>query len=260
MSARTFKVQARHMHGDDVEEWQRTLLSHMRAWGWEGVPLTPDGDYGAVTRSFTSLVLKGHGIAQEEMQHGVTPALRIKVRNRRLSAAELARKVARQPWRIRMRTHFTARHVASPLAHVITDTWGYHPGVHDGVDIICPPNEPARAICDGIVRRVSDDWWGLGNPGGALGDKGDGIIIVESLTQAGPFRPGLKFGYGHAEGPKVRVGQRVRAGDVIGRAGFAVAWHLHFMVNDDKPVDGFYRGTGDRDPRPFLNYARKEGR
>ena len=259
MSDRTFKVGAPRMSGDDVKEWQETLLSHMRSWKWADVPLVADGDYGPVTRSFTSLVLKGHGIAQEAMNGGVTPALRVKVRNKRLTAAERARKLAREPWRVSMRAHFSARRVASPLAHVITDTWGYHPGVHDGVDLICPPLEPARAICDGVIRRVSDDWWGLGNPGGALGDRGDGIIVLESITSAGPFRPGLKFGYGHAEGPKVRVGSRVRAGDVIGRAGFAVAWHLHFMVNDDPPSGGFYRGVGDRDPRPFLDFARKHG-
>jgi murein DD-endopeptidase MepM/ murein hydrolase activator NlpD len=260
MSERTFKVQARHMHGDDIAEWQRTLLAHMRSWGWQDVPLVADGDYGAVTRSFSSLVLKGHGIAQERMAGGVTPGLRVKVRNRRLSTEERARKAWRTPWRVSMRDHFTTRRVASPLANVITDTWGYHPGVHDGIDLICPPNEPARAICDGVIRRVSDDWWGAGNPGGALGDKGDGIVILECTANAGPFRPGLKFGYGHAEGPKVRVGQRVAAGEIIARAGFAVAWHLHFMVNDDPPVKGFYRGVGDRDPRPFLIYARKEGR
>jgi murein DD-endopeptidase MepM/ murein hydrolase activator NlpD len=259
MSERTFKVQARHMRGDDIAEWQRTLLSHMRSWGWQDVPLVADGDYGAVTRSFTSMVLKGHGIAQEEMTRGVTPALRIKVRNRRLTAAERARKAWRTPWRVSMRTHFSRKPVHVPVRSVITDLHGFKPG-HDGIDIICPANEPLHAICDGVIRRVSDDWWGLGNPGGALGDKGDGIIILESLAQAGPFRPGLKFGYGHAEGPKVREGQRVRAGEVIGRAGFAVAWHLHFMVNDDPPKDGFYRGVGDRDPRPYLDYARKEGR
>jgi hypothetical protein len=260
MSDRTFKVQAQRMHGDDVEEWQRVLLRQMRAWGWQDVPLTPDGDYGPVTRSFSSLVLKGHGIAQEKMAHGVTPGLRVKVRNRRLSVDELRRKAWRTPWRVSMRTHFKQHRVAYPLDHVITDTWGYHPGVHDGIDIICPANEPLRAICDGEIVRVSDDWWGLGNPGGELGDKGDGIVILKCTTTAGPFRPNLCFGYGHAEGPKVKVGDRVTAGQVIARAGFAVAWHAHFMVNDDPPVKGFHRGVGDRDPRPFLDFARKEGR
>jgi murein DD-endopeptidase MepM/ murein hydrolase activator NlpD len=244
--------------GPDVKAWQELLLSHMRAWKWEDVPLKVDGRYGPVTRSFTSLVLKGHGIAQEEMRNGVTPALRIKVRNKKLSPAELARKAARESWRIQMRSAFRARRVHVPILRVITDTWGFQGG-HDGVDIICPPEEPLYAICDGIVRRVSDDWWGLGNPGGERGDKGDGIIIIESVIQDGPFAYGLKFGYGHAEHPTVKVGSRVRAGQVIGRAGLANAWHVHFMVNDDKPVDGFYRGTGDRDPRPFLDYARKHG-
>jgi murein DD-endopeptidase MepM/ murein hydrolase activator NlpD len=257
MNARTFKLTSPHMDGKDVEAWQETLLAHMHAWKWEDVPLTVDGDYGAATRSFTSLVLFGHGIAQSAMEDGVTPELRIKVRNKRLTPAELARKAKRTPWRVSKRDHFKQGKVAPPIEHVITDTWGYHPGVHDGIDIICPANEPLHAICDGVIRRVGDDWWGLGNPGGELGDRGDGIIILECTVTAGPFKPGLKFGYGHAEGPKVKVGDTVKAGQIIGRAGFAVAWHTHFMVNDDPPVNGFYRGVGDRDPRPYLTYAEK---
>lgn len=258
MSERTFKVGAPHMHGPDIEDWQRTLREHMRAWRWEDVPLKVDGDYGAVTRSFTSLVLKGHGIDQDELAHGVTPELRIKVRNKRLSKEELARKENREQWRVEMRDHFAVRQVAMPIRRVIVDTHGFGPG-HDGIDIICPAFEPLHAICDGIIRRASDDWWGLGNPGGALGDKGDGIIVLESTTDAGPFKRGLKFGYGHAESPKVEPGDRVKAGQIIGRAGFANAWHAHFMVNDDAPVNGFYRGVGDRDPRPFLDFAKKHG-
>jgi hypothetical protein len=30
------------------------------------------------------------------------------------------------------------------------------------------------------------------------------------------------------------------------------------MVNDNPPVSGFYRGVGDRDPRPILDFAKKE--
>ena len=257
MSDKIFKVGDPDLRNDDaVRDWQRTLLSHMHSWGWKEVPLAIDGNYGPVTRSFSRLVLKGHGIAQSAMDKGITPALRIKVRNKRLSVAELARKSRRTAWRVSMRKKFRQNRVAVPVRRVITDLHGFGPG-HDGIDIICPPNEPLHAICDGVIRRVSDDWWGLGNPGGSLGDKGDGIIILECTISSGPFRPGLKFGYGHAEHPQVKVGDRVKAGQIIGLAGFANAWHPHFMVNDDPPVNGFYKGVGDRDPRPFLDHAEK---
>jgi murein DD-endopeptidase MepM/ murein hydrolase activator NlpD len=143
--------------------------------------------------------------------------------------------------------------VVMPLKNIITDEWGYHPGVHDGIDLICPPNEPLIAMCKSTVVRVSDEWWGPGNPGGATGDKGDGIIILRVLAGAGPFKPGLNLCYGHAEHPSVKVGQVVRAGDVIGKAGFAKAWHVHYMVNGRSDT----KGVGDRDPRPYLDYAKK---
>ncbi len=149
--------------------------------------------------------------------------------------------------------------VSPPLKTVITDAHGFKPG-HDGVDLICPPNEPALAMCKAKVVRVSAaGWWGSNatpSPGHPVGD-GDGIIIIESLVDAGPIRKGLHFCYGHAEHATVKVGDTVQAGQVIGKAGFARAWHLHFMVNDDKPVNGVYRGVGDRDPKPYLDYAEK---
>jgi murein DD-endopeptidase MepM/ murein hydrolase activator NlpD len=58
--------------------------------------------------------------------------------------------------------------------------------------------------------------------------------------------------YGHAEGAVVKAGQIVEAGDHIGHAGFAVAWHCHFMVNMRKDA----LGLGDRDPRPVVDYSR----
>jgi murein DD-endopeptidase MepM/ murein hydrolase activator NlpD len=103
------------------------------------------------------------------------------------------------------------------------------------------------------VRADAGGWWGLGAPSDpAVRAKGDGIIVLRSETAAGPFRAGLHFCYGHAEHATVREGQRVNAGDVIGKAGLANAWHTHFMVNGRSDA----KGVGDRDPRPFVDYAR----
>jgi murein DD-endopeptidase MepM/ murein hydrolase activator NlpD len=129
--------------------------------------------------------------------------------------------------------------------------------VHDGVDLICPANEPALAICTGTIVRVqAGGWWGKGAPSPAVAAKGDGIIVLRCDIEAGPFKPGLLFGYGHAENACVKVGQKVRAGEKIGEAGLANAYHLHFMVHgpDQSPPLG---GTGDRDPMPYVDYARR---
>lgn len=62
---------------------------------------------------------------------------------------------------------------------------------------------------------------------------------------------------GHARGLygplRLDPGQKVKAGQKIGRAGFANAWHCHFAVNSRRDD----RGVGDRDPDPFLDYARR---
>ena len=80
--------------------------------------------------------------------------------------------------------------VVMPMKTILTDTWGYHPPTHDGVDLICPANEPLIAMCRATVVRVSDEWWGAGNPGGATGDKGDGIIILRCTGRRRPVPEG----------------------------------------------------------------------
>lgn len=142
-----------------------------------------------------------------------------------------------------------------PVDPIVSSSWGYHSGVHDGVDLITDGDDEIVAICDGkILRAASGGWWGKGaqsSNGHPISD-GDGVIVLRSSINAGPFRPGLNFVYGHAEHPAVRAGQRVKAGQTIGRAGYANAWHIHFCVNGR----GDDRGVGDRDPMPFVNYAR----
>lgn len=252
MSQRTFQVKPRHMRGPDVEAWQRALLAQFRRWKID-YPLVVDGDYGIATRSATATVLFGLGIRPAAMAGGVTPKLRTRVRRRRLGVAERARRAKRRGWRRQLRRRMNAR-VASPLVKVIADSWGYHPGVHDGIDLICPPRAPIFAMVKSrVLRADTGGWWGKAPSGDVT--LGDGIIVLEVLENVGPFKKGLRLCYGHAEQPRVKVGEIVEAGEVIGRAGLAVAWHIHLMVNDD----GGTRGVGDRDPRPFYDYARRHG-
>jgi murein DD-endopeptidase MepM/ murein hydrolase activator NlpD len=175
-----------------------------------------------------------------------SPSLVAKVNERKKQVAEAERVIAR---------HSLTNKVAAPVKET-GHSWGYHPGVHDGVDLICGPDATLYAICDARVIDVrSSGWWGLGakaSSGHPISD-GDGIIQLECLVDIGPFRKGMHFGYGHAEGAIVAQGQMVRAGQRIGHAGFANAWHVHFMVNGGNTD----RGVGDRDPWPFVSYAEK---
>jgi murein DD-endopeptidase MepM/ murein hydrolase activator NlpD len=256
MASRTFKLTSPAMHGSDVQVWQQTLNRQMRTWKID-YRIPEDGTYDAATRALTASVAHGLGLtAGEAMANGVTPELRVKLRKKNLSAEERARFDARADWRDRFRARHETKVVAPPLAVVLNDSWGYHPPVHDGVDLICNENAPLMAICDGeVIRADSGGWWGKGAPANAaLKAKGDGIIVIRCSIRRGPFVPGLNFCYGHAEFAEVQVGDKVQAGDFIGRAGFANAWHTHFMVNGRDDA----KGVGDRDPMLYLNFA--EGR
>jgi murein DD-endopeptidase MepM/ murein hydrolase activator NlpD len=256
-AARTFKLTSPHMRGDDVRAWQRILNKQFDNWGVKfHAPV--DGDYGVPTRDATATVLHGLGILLVEMQNGITPELRTKVRDKKLSPTERTRRVMRRLWRRRLREKHAGGGVARPVAKIISSSWGWHVNLHDGVDLICPPDAAIYALCDAEVFDVrASGWWGLGAQpaaGHALSE-GDGIIQLRCLADIGPFRRGMHFGYGHAEHARVRVGQRVEAGQRIGSAGFANAWHVHFMVNGGSTK----RGIGDRDPMPFVKYAIKHG-
>lgn len=260
MSERTFKITRPLMTGTDVEAWQHEVLGQFQRWGIT-YPTTADGVYGVGSRSATAALLYALGVSRERMADGVTPELRVKVRHRRLSAAERARFAARIRYRRRLRRRYGAARarVAPPLNRVLADSNGWS-SWHDGVDLICDRDAPGFAICDGIIRRADPGgWWGLGAPADRdVRERGDGIVILEATVDAGPFRKGMCFGYGHAEEPRVKVGEHVRAGQRICKAGYANAPHFHFMVNAGSHAKT--SGRGDRDPMPYVRYAQRQHR
>ena len=252
MSARTFKIESPHMRGDDIKAFQRDLNEQFEMWRWD-FRIKVDGIYGVTTRSAAALVVYGLGYSKTLMKEGVKPSLRTKIRQRRRTKRENERAQARVMWVNEQRRRY-APGVARPLRQVLADSWGYHPPTHDGIDLICPPNEPLYAIVRSrVVRADTGGWWGKAPSGDVA--KGDGIIVLEALDTVGPIKKGMRLCYGHAEHPIVREGDTVNAGQQIGRAGLAVAWHIHFMVNmrDDD------RGVGDRDPEPVYRYAMNHG-
>ncbi|MDD4319560.1 MAG: M23 family metallopeptidase [Candidatus Peribacteraceae bacterium] len=94
-------------------------------------------------------------------------------------------------------------------------------GNHAGVDLKLPLGTPVRVIGGGIVREAGD--------GGALGT----YVMVEHR-----LKNGEKFFsiYGHLRSMKVRAGDAVGAGQVIGEVGFtgiSTGPHLHLQVDRD---------------------------
>lgn len=255
---RTFKIENPPMKGDDIKAWQNLILDIGLTWNVY-FPLEADGTYGMQTRSFSKMVLFGRGFAHSQLDEGITPWLRQLTRNpdeRPQVVKDRANEEWRKNFRGNLRKKFdrdAASDVAAPIGKILTMTWGFYPGRHDGIDLICGIKAPIYALCDARVIDVRPSgWWG-NNPSGEVW-RGDGIIQIESLTNDGPFERGMHFGYGHAEGAKVKVGQKVEAGSRLGEAGLAVAWHIHLMANNG---EFGLKGKGSIDPRPFVNYAIK---
>lgn len=255
MSDRTFRIDTPHMKGDDIKAWQREVKRGFDELGILDCPIVADGIYGVGTRSYTSTLCHAIGMhATEVMKNGITPQLRSRIRTRDLTDSEEKRFVSEEykDYRraLRVRWGKAKIKVHTPVTKILADSWGYHPGVHDGLDVICPPNSILFAMVRSKVIDVrAGNWWGKAPSGDVA--KGDGIIQLEVLDSIGPFHKGHHIGYGHAEHARVREGDVVEAGEPIGRAGLAVAWHIHLMYNDGSTE----KGVGNIDPRSILNYA-----
>ena len=93
---------------------------------------------------------------------------------------------------------------------------------HLGIDIVAPKGTPVHAVLDGIVEVVSN---------GGKCFRGYGrVIIINHSDQLWTL-------YSHCSTMNVKVGQRVKRGDVIaavGRTGRATTNHLHFEVRNAK--------------------------
>lgn len=88
--------------------------------------------------------------------------------------------------------------------------------LHKGVDISAPVGTPVMATADGVVDRVWFDRNGYG-------------LVVEIA-----HRNGIKTIYAHNSKVLVKVGQKVRRGDVIalvGNSGRSTGPHVHYEVH-----------------------------
>lgn len=125
-----------------------------------------------------------------------------------------------------------------PTAGTLTSRFGYRTPPtryashdHKGIDIAAPYGAPIYAAGDGVVKFAG--WYaGLGK-----------LVIIDHGF-------GLETYYGHCSQIKVKVGQRVRKGQVIaavGATGIATGPHLHYQV----VLNGV-----DVDPLKYLPYGR----
>ncbi len=101
---------------------------------------------------------------------------------------------------------------------------------HHGIDIVAPFRTPVKVTADGIVSRSR--WTG-----------GYGKVVIVKHAD------GLETRYAHLSRLKVRKGERVKKGDVIGllgSTGRSTGAHVHYEVRvNNKPVN----------PYPFIELA-----
>jgi murein DD-endopeptidase MepM/ murein hydrolase activator NlpD len=120
----------------------------------------------------------------------------------------------------------TWAHPLAPAAYTLVSPFGMrfdpvngHWSMHRGQDLAAPVGTPDRAACDGVVARLDPaDPYGGGMQTDL--DCGGGVVLK----------------YMHQSAFEVKVGDTVKAGQVIGRTGstgHSTGPHLHFQVNID---------------------------
>jgi murein DD-endopeptidase MepM/ murein hydrolase activator NlpD len=102
---------------------------------------------------------------------------------------------------------------------------------HEGVDIFAPRGTPVLAAADGYIEKARN------TPTG-------GLVVWQADASSS-----VTYYYAHLDELLVRDGERVRAGDPIGRVGNTgnargASPHLHFAI--------YLPGTVPLDPAPFL--------
>jgi len=237
---RTFKLMRTPMRGADVRRLQRDLNARFAAWGI-GRRIAEDGRYGAQTQLAAHQVAIALGIATAAYEHGITPALRGLIRTpSRRTPRELRRAKARRGYRAKLRKRYdragvTAIRVGSlvyPLAVHGRDLGGV--AAHkarpfgnwqsdNAVDIAVPRGTAVLAVADGTITRLGGAWHGgSGNP--------DGFNVT---LDAGARR----WFYTHLmERVDLSVGQRVSAGQLLGRSGAGNGVdHLHIASSAGDP-------------------------
>ena len=98
--------------------------------------------------------------------------------------------------------------------HPVRKVWK----LHDGTDYGASCNTPLRAAADGVV---TERYYNAG-----YGNR----LMIDHGRINGKF---MTTGYNHATHYTVKVGQRVKQGDVIGyvgSTGYSTGCHLHLMV------------------------------
>jgi murein DD-endopeptidase MepM/ murein hydrolase activator NlpD len=159
-------------------------------------------------------------VATGEVERGITPALRSKLRRpSRRTAAELERAKARRAWLRKLRAANPLASGTYPLgAHGLVIGTPYH-GTHtmgnwqsdNALDIRIPNGTPVIALADGVIAKTYK---------APSGRTAGWQVTLRGASNA--------WFYGHLLTTSVKAGNRVRRGQTIGTSGSANGVpHLH---------------------------------
>lgn len=111
---------------------------------------------------------------------------------------------------------------------------------HTGIDLIAAEGTAIKAIYDGVVVKIVDNW----KEGGARA--GNHVIVRHDATIDGKKRKATSEYY-HLKGVSddIEVGQEVKKGDVVGFLGKTGTKkpHLHFVMTYSDALDGYGRSV-----------------
>lgn len=130
--------------------------------------------------------------------------------------------------------------LAMPVRGVLTSGYGYRPdpvlkvNTHPGVDLAAKMGTPVAAASGGTVTHAG--------PAGTYGN----LVMIKHDN-------GFETRYAHLSAVDVKAGQRVEAGELVGKVGstgYSMGPHLHFEVRKDGKT---------LDPEPLLPGAHGKG-
>lgn len=121
-----------------------------------------------------------------------------------------------------------------PVEGNITSDFGYRTAPikgastgHSGIDIGVPVGTPVKSIADGTVVAANGGMRGYGN----------GVFIDHGMING----KRVVSEYGHLNSFEVKVGDKVKAGQIIaksGNTGISTGPHLHLTIRENNtPVD-----------------------
>jgi len=141
----------------------------------------------------------------------------------------------------RISSHFRQRRI-HPILKVVKP--------HTGVDFTAPRGTPVHVTGDGVVEKIKINRSRSGY--------GTYIVVNHGYT--------YQTLYGHLDKVHVKVGQKLKRGDIIGEVGntgLSVAPHLHYEVRkSEKPIDPinfFFQDITPEDYQRMIDYSRLTG-